>query len=109
MRKGLTTGLALAAVLAMTACSKASKAAGPEIAVKETSFRPVTVSVPVGKEVTWAFEDHVAHNVTADDGSFGSPELQKGAFHHRFDKPGSVSYRCTIHPDRMKGTVNVRA
>ncbi len=64
----------------------------------------------LGSEVTWTFEDKgVSHNVTADDGSFRSPDVAKGTFVHRFDKPGTISYTCTIHPDKMKGTVNVRA
>lgn len=108
MRRGLATGLAVVGLLAMGACGGEKKHAGPEVEVKEISFRPTRISVRVGAEVAWAFEDKTAHNVTSDDGSFRSENLTEGVFLHRFEKPGSFTYMCTIHPDRMKGTVDVR-
>jgi len=86
------------------------KASGPEVVAKDISFKPARISVKLGAEVTWVFEDKgTTHNVTAEDGSFRSGDLAKGTFAHRFDKPGSFSFVCTIHPDRMRGTVDVRA
>lgn len=77
--------------------------------VKDLSFKPSTMSVKVGGDVTWTFDDKgIAHNVTANDGSFKSQDLAKGTFVHRFDAPGSVSYVCTIHPAQMKGTIEAR-
>ena len=104
--------LVVAGLATTAACgaSEKAKVIGPEVVAKEISFRPVTISVTVGDEVTWTFEDKgTSHNVTAEDGSFRSPNLATGTFVHRFEKPGPISYVCTIHPNQMKGTVNVRA
>ena len=102
----------MACLASAAACGGGEKAkvTGPEVVAKETSFRPATISVSLGDEVTWTLEDKgTSHNVTADDGSFRSPNLAKGTFVHRFEKPGPTSYVCTIHPNQMKGTINVRA
>ena len=104
--------LAVSCLAALAACGGGEKAkgSGPEVMAKDLSFKPAKISVKLGTEVTWAFEDKgTSHNVTADDGSFRSGDLTKGTFGHRFDKPGSFSYICTIHPAQMKGTVDVRA
>ena len=109
----LAAALCLLAAAAYSSCSgggEKAKHKGPEIVVKDLRFRPVKMSVKVGGEVSWAFEDKgINHNVTADDGSFRSPNQSKGVFAHQFKTPGSVSYTCTIHPAQMKGTVEVRA
>jgi plastocyanin len=100
----------LAATAACGGGEEKAKTSGPEVMVKDLSFKPTKISVKLGGEATWVFEDKAtSHNVTADDGSFRSQDLAKGTFAHRFEKAGVISYTCTIHPDRMKGTVNVRA
>ncbi len=99
-------------VAGMGACSggkEKAKTTGPEVAVKDIAFKPSTMSVRVGAEVTWTFADKVSHNVTASDGSFHSQNLTTGTFVHRFDKPGSVAYTCTLHPGQMRGSIEVRA
>ena len=99
-------------LVALAGCksSGGEKAKGPEVVVKDLSFKPTRMTVKVGDEVSWAFEDKgINHNVVADDGSFRSPDQSKGVFVHHFNAPGVVRYTCTIHPARMKGTVEVRA
>ncbi len=115
MRKRSAKWLVVASTTAMAvmaACGggEKTKASGPEVVAKDLSFKPARISVKLGAEVTWAFEDKgTSHNVTAQDGSFRSGDLAKATFTHRFAKPGSFSYICTIHPDKMKGDVDVRA
>ncbi len=107
-RRPLLAGVVL---MAMVACGGGSdkKVTGPEVVVKDLAFKPSTMSVKAGSEVTWTFEDkNIPHNVTAADGSFRSQNLSKGTFVHRFDRPGSFPYTCTIHPAQMRGTVEVR-
>jgi glucose/arabinose dehydrogenase len=72
------------------------------------SFRPASSTVPAGATVTWINNDPVAHTVTADDGSFSSPEIDGngGKFEHTFAEPGTYSYHCAIHPS-MTGAVVV--
>lgn len=108
----IVAALIVAAVVAPAACGGdgKAKAGGPEVVAKNLSFKPTKISVKLGAEVTWAFEDKgTSHNVTAEDGSFRSENLAEGTFAHRFEKAGSFSYICTIHPTQMRGTVDVRA
>ena len=72
--------------------------------------RRLTV-VGVGTEFNMQFvnDDDMPHTVTADDKSYDSGDLQKGAsWTHRFLKVGSSTYTCTYHAF-MRGGVEVTA
>jgi hypothetical protein len=70
-------------------------------------FSPSSVTVAVGDTVTWRNNGDAPHNATADDGSFRTPDLNKGqSASHQFTSAGTFSYICTIHPN-MHGTVRV--
>jgi hypothetical protein len=70
-------------------------------------FSPASVSVAVGDTVTWRNNGDAPHNAVADDGSFSTPNLNKGqSASETFNQAGTFSYICTIHP-QMKGTVRV--
>ena len=57
--------------------------------------------------MTWTNEGPSPHTTTADDGSWDSGELQQGEdFSFTFDKPGTYTYHCSIHPD-MTASVKV--
>ena len=78
-----------------------------EVAVSGMRFGAGTVTIKTGGSVTWTNQEGVPHTVTADDGSFGSDQLSANdSFTHTFDKPGTYSYYCKIHP-MMRGTVVV--
>lgn len=117
MSKRVLTVLAVLGLALLAGCGggskkgqSAAKASGPEVEVKDLSFKPRSVSVKVGGEVHWAFADKgITHNVTAEDGSFKSANMASGTFAHKFDAPRSVRYSCTIHPTQMRGTIEVRA
>jgi plastocyanin len=123
-RAGL--GLALLAVLALvSACSSgpggggASASApaasssgstggggGSMVEVKNFSFTPQTLTVPVGTTVTWKFDDTTDHTVTANDNSFTSQPLMGGkTYTHTFTTAGKVDYHCSIHPDMTASIV----
>ena len=87
-------------------------AGGLEIAatvtVEEYAFDPDEVTVEAGETVEWRNDGDVVHAVQADDDLFDSGELHPGestAF--TFDTPGRNEYRCTIHPQQMRGVVVV--
>jgi plastocyanin len=76
-----------------------------EVVARDLAFVPSAVQVPAGTTVTWQFRDgSVPHNVQAD--GFKSENLTKGTFQHRFDRPGTYSYVCTLHAG-MSGRVVV--
>ena len=91
-----------AAVLAAPA------AAGAQVKIDNFSFTPATITVAVGTQVTWTNQDDIPHTVVTEDKSIKSNALDTGEkFSHVFDKAGTYSYFCSIHP-RMKGTVVVQ-
>ena len=76
------------------------------VQIADRSFDPSTIRVAVGGTVTW---DNVSreHTVTADDSSFDSGVIDQGqSFSKKFSSPGSIDYRCLIHPE-MTGQVVV--
>jgi plastocyanin len=91
--------------------SSGAKAAG-EVAMKEISFKPGNVTIKAGQTVKWTNDDQAGHDVTATGGAdkfkSGAPgALQMGdTFAHKFTKPGTVQYVCTVHSG-MKGTIKV--
>src|SRR5690625_951838 len=42
------------------------------VIIRDSTFRPGVIRVPVGTTVVWQFEGRLGHTVTADDGSFDS-------------------------------------
>lgn len=78
------------------------------VSVTDFSFEPDEVTAGVGDLVEWTNEGEVKHTVTADDDLFDSGELEpEESFAFTFDDPGTYEYRCSLHPDEMRGTVTV--
>jgi plastocyanin len=75
----------------------------------DNRFDPRTVTVGVGDNVIWRWEDGglSSHSVTADDGSFDSNPRTSGEFTHRFTAEGTFGYYCKVHPQQMAGQVTV--
>jgi plastocyanin len=111
-RRAAARALVVAAGLLVVAVIGVMPVGAKPQAVKivDFGFAPKTVTVNVGDVVTWANTGARSHTVTADNGSFDSGALAPGdPFANLFEKAGTFSYRCTIHPTRMKGTVIVKA
>lgn len=59
----------------------------------------LTVSLATHATVRWGNTDGATHTVTANDGSFGSPNLTSGeGYSHTFATTGTYPYHCTKHP-----------
>jgi plastocyanin len=85
-----------------------SGATGDAVSIAGFSFKPGAITVAVGTTVTWTNDDSTGHTVTADDGSFDSRSLAKGAtFTQTFTTAGTFAYHCSIHSS-MTGTVTVQ-
>jgi plastocyanin len=112
--------LILLTALFLAACGPAASSApastlpaiqsgGVKISIANFAFDPATLTIPTGTTVTWTNNDSVAHNVTADDNSWGSKSLAKGdTFSFTFSKAGTFSYHCGVHPS-MKASITVVA
>ena len=101
---------ALAAPLAGVAgCGGGSgkPAAGAEVAAADFRFDPARIEVKPGESVRWSNQGQTAHNVKGP--GFGTRAvLDPGQpFSHRFTRPGTFRYLCTLHPAQMRGTVVV--
>jgi plastocyanin len=82
--------------------------AAASVQVTNSEFTAKEVHVRAGQSVSWTNQDDDVHTVTADDGSWSSPDLRRGdVYVHRFDAPGRYPYYCQQHPD-MSGVVIVQ-
>ncbi|HSV68008.1 MAG TPA: cupredoxin family copper-binding protein [Mycobacteriales bacterium] len=82
--------------------------AGPAVTVRNFTFMPRNLTVPVSTTVTWTFADSAVHNASAADGSFRSENLKGGqTYKFTFTKAGTYQYICTIH-QFMTGTITVK-
>ena len=79
-----------------------------KVSIKDNSFRPSILSVPVGATVEWHNQDGVQHTVTSDtQGLFDSGVIMPGKkYSHKFSASGSYGYHCGIHSG-MQGTITV--
>jgi plastocyanin len=77
------------------------------VSVQGMRFGNGKVTVKAGTTVEWVMRDQMPHTVTSDSGAFDSGRLGAGGtFSHTFDKPGTYTYYCQLHPN-MRGTVVV--
>jgi amicyanin len=80
------------------------------LAIGPMKFPADTVVISVGQGVRWNNTDPLGHTITfaAGSGEANSGLIPpKGAYVHRFTRPGTYSYYCTPHPF-MTGVVVVR-
>jgi len=78
------------------------------INIKNLEFRPDTLTVSVGTQVTWTNNDSMAHTVSSDNNVFSLGTLTSGQTgSYTFTAPGTYPYHCDIHTS-MKGTIIVK-
>jgi amicyanin len=81
---------------------------GTEVKIDNFVFGPQTLTVRVGATVTWTNKDDIPHTTVSTDGVFKSKVMDtEDKFSYKFDKAGTYSYYCTIHP-KMTGKVVVQ-
>jgi plastocyanin len=81
----------------------------PTVYMKNSVFSNANLVITEGTTVKWQNDDTMIHNVTADDGSFSSGDIQLGgSFSRTFTTTGTFAYQCTLHPG-MVGVVVVNA
>ena len=115
--------LVVAAALALSGCSSSGSSSGAPFAVpgkavatnqvdapRSYRFSPAVIEVPAGTTVTWTNHDQFPHTVQLLTGPDRSTrDLGIGqSVQIRFDQPGEVYYRCSLHPSQMHGKVIVK-
>ena len=97
-----------------TAGGAAPAVAPAAVTIQDFLFKPATISVPTGTQVTWTQRDIIAHTVTsgapgaANAGSVFDKVLSNVGETFTFDaqQAGSFAYFCRYHP-QMLGTLVV--
>ena len=87
-----------------------ARAAESQVMIDNFSFSPAQLTIAVGTRVTWTNRDDIPHTVTdaATPRAVRSPPLDTGeSFAFTFDRPGTYSYFCSLHP-HMQGSVTVQ-
>lgn len=99
---------AVALVLLHPAQARSEGNKTAEVKIDNFTFGPVALTVPVNSTVMWVNKDDIPHTVVAKDGAFKSKALDTDQkFSFKFDKPGTYSYYCSVHP-KMVGTIVVQ-
>lgn len=79
----------------------------PGAVLQNYLFVPNTIHVKAGQTLTIYNDDTIVHTVAVGDGTIASGFMGTGAaFTMKFDQPGTVPIRCTLH-NRMRGTIVV--
>jgi plastocyanin len=101
----LAVALSACGTSGATTTAPATDQGGPTVTIEDLAYTPETLTVPAGATVTWVWRDGaVAHDVKGPD--FRSKVISEGTFSHRFDRPGTYDYVCTLHPN-MTGVIEV--
>jgi len=98
-----------ALLLGSTSASLAADGSDPATVVvaRQFMFAPASLTVKAGSTVTWTNKDEEPHTVVSAAGLFRSGAMDTNdSFSFKFDKPGTYTYACSIHP-RMVGTIVV--
>jgi plastocyanin len=99
--------LGCAMLLGRTAAAAVPDAA---VTIDNFTFTPAQITVAPGTRVVWTNRDDIPHTVVdaANPRAVKSPPLDTDDVYARvFDKPGTYSYFCSLHP-HMTGSVIVR-
>jgi plastocyanin len=112
----LAASLLVASAVVAGCGSSSSSSSRPEQApsaqatvdIASFKYKPAEVTVRKGGRVRWTNSDSAAHTATADDRSFDTQTIDRGAAGMvTFTTAGTFPYHCDFHPF-MKATVVVR-
>jgi plastocyanin len=80
-----------------------------EITIASFAFSPASVTVKAGTTVKWTNKDSAPHSIVSSDGQFTASSVltNGGTYQLKFDKPGTYTYACGLHPS-MSGTIIVQ-
>lgn len=98
-----------------TTAPATESAASSAVTISGSKFSPATLTVKVGTTVTWTNQDALPHIVASDPhpthtkvpGLVSASLSKGGSFSFTFDKAGTFTYHCHLHPE-MTGTIVVQ-
>lgn len=81
---------------------------GSQVGIDNFKFTPTPLTISKGTEVTWTNHDDIPHSIVINAlGVHAKAMDTDGSFAYRFDKTGTFSYVCGLHPF-MQGKVVVK-
>jgi plastocyanin len=102
----LTCAALLLACLLLPAAARSEGEAA--IKIDNFTFSPAKLAVAKGAKVTWTNDDDIPHTIVLTAIGVRSKAIDtEKAFSYRFDKAGTFSYICGLHP-QMHGQVVVK-
>jgi plastocyanin len=105
MRGLIRPGLLLACLL-VPAAARSDNAV--QVKIDNFTFSPGKLNIAKGTEVTWENGDDIPHTIVLGAINVRSKTIDTDkTFTYRFDKAGTFSYICGLHP-QMHGQVVVR-
>jgi plastocyanin len=87
------------------AVSRARASGSKSVSIVDFAFKPKKITVHTGDNVVWTNNGEQDHTVQGD-GLKSTVLKTNNSYAHTFNRTGTFSYVCTIHP-QMKGTVEV--
>jgi plastocyanin len=94
-------------VYAVAAAPSETRSGETHLTIDNFTFKPDTITVPVGTRIVWENDDDIPHSIVETTGKFHSAALDtEDKFSFTFDKAGTFEYFCGLHP-HMKGKVVV--
>lgn len=69
-----------------------------ELVIEKFTFKPATLTIPVGTTVTWHNKDSVSHTVTSRENTFDGGVSHDDTYTYTFKQSGTFEYYCSIHP-----------
>jgi plastocyanin len=88
------------------ATTAAPAGGGTAVEVADFSFTPGDLTVGAGSTITWTNSGQEIHTVKGA-GFFSKAMAAGDSYEHRFTKPGTYRYLCTLHPAQMRGIITV--
>ena len=105
MRTLFQRGLMLACLIVPIAARSDNAA---QLKIDNFKFGPETLTIAKGTNVTWINQDDIPHSIVFNALGVHSKVLDTdNAFTYQFDKAGTFSYVCGLHPF-MHGQVVVK-
>jgi plastocyanin len=103
----IVLAVACAVAIPSVAMGGARAASTHIVVLRDIRFNPAELTIRHGETVTWEWRDGSnEHNVTFN--AFHSRTQTSGSYTLRFTRPGSFSYRCTLHiAEGMRGRIIV--
>ncbi len=101
-----------ATLCAMLSCliipAVARSDASGQVTIDNFTFSQPSMTISKGTEVTWTNQDDIPHSIVLGALGVHSKALDTGnTFAYRFDRAGTYSYICGLHP-QMHAKVVVR-